>query len=51
MLHAHFHEKALFVEADVAAATTVHVGYPCHAAIRTLGELTLFGSCSSHFDE
>src|SRR5215208_6591113 len=35
---ANFHEKASLVKADVAAATTVHVGYPCHASIRTLGE-------------
>jgi hypothetical protein len=39
-----FHEKAIFVKADVAATMTVCVGYPCHASIRTLGELTPCGS-------
>jgi hypothetical protein len=43
-LHTDFHEKAIFVKADVAAATTVRVGYPCHASIRTLCELTPCGS-------
>jgi hypothetical protein len=43
-----FHEKASLVKADVAAAMTVRVGYPCHASIRTLGELTLLGSSVHH---
>jgi hypothetical protein len=43
-----FHEKAIFVKADVAVATTVRFGYPCHASIRTLGELTLFGGSVHH---
>jgi hypothetical protein len=34
--YADFHEKASLVKADVAAATTVRFGYPCHASIRTL---------------
>jgi len=38
ILHPNFHEKAIFVKGDVATATTVHVGYPCHASIRTFGE-------------
>jgi hypothetical protein len=32
-LHVNFHEKAIFVKADVAATMTVCVGYPCHASI------------------
>ncbi len=36
-----FHEKALFVKADVAATMTVCVGYPCHASMRTLSVSSL----------
>jgi hypothetical protein len=36
LAESNFHEKAVFVKADVAAATTVRFGYPCHASIRTL---------------
>lgn len=30
-----FHEKAVLSKPDEAATTTVNVGYPCHASIRT----------------
>jgi hypothetical protein len=44
MMDTNFHEKASLVKAAVPATMTACVIYPCHASIRTLGELTLFGS-------
>ena len=49
---ANFHEKALFVKADVAAPSRSSATTPCpsrYASIRTLSEPTLFGD-SVHYE-